>query len=84
MVSDLFCALHGPIWFGDDEARKIMFPRKNREGWWRSENMICQLQKTTHCLKSNIQTVSLSSYLTNRRIIKLCRQMEGAAQALRE
>ncbi|ODQ69429.1 hypothetical protein LIPSTDRAFT_75641 [Lipomyces starkeyi NRRL Y-11557] len=48
MVSDLFCACHGPIRFGDDETRKIMLPGKNREGRWRSENMIVSYREKQH------------------------------------
>ena len=54
MVSDFLCACHGPLkiskemanqlGLSSERARVIIMPGKNKDGWWKSEDMVEQLK----------------------------------------
>lgn len=54
MVSDFLCPCHGPLRLDEETARRlnlpvaareIILPGKNRQGWWKSEDMVKQLRE---------------------------------------
>lgn len=55
MVSDFLCACHGPLQISkiradqlglsSERARVIIMPGKNKDGWWKSDDMVDQLKK---------------------------------------
>src|SRR5207237_7375024 len=54
MVSDFLCPCHGPLRLPaeraaelqlPEEAREIIEPGKSRDGWWKSDNMVKQLEE---------------------------------------
>ncbi|ODQ76870.1 hypothetical protein LIPSTDRAFT_757 [Lipomyces starkeyi NRRL Y-11557] len=44
MVSDFYCACHGPLRFENQYARTIIEPGKHRDGYWTSDHMVAQLR----------------------------------------
>ncbi|KAG5457660.1 MAG: hypothetical protein BJ554DRAFT_2270 [Olpidium bornovanus] len=54
MVSDFLCACHGPLRLSAEEAKNcdlpeqariIIQPGKNKDGWWKSTDMVKQLEE---------------------------------------
>ena len=55
MISDFLCPCHGPMKVTDQQAREngltspsareIIKAGKNRDGWWKSEDMVRQLKE---------------------------------------
>ncbi|KAK9357257.1 hypothetical protein V1504DRAFT_87280 [Lipomyces starkeyi] len=43
MVSDFYCACHGPLRFEDEFARQIIEPGENRDGYSTSDATVSQL-----------------------------------------
>ncbi|KAK9348417.1 hypothetical protein V1522DRAFT_398571, partial [Lipomyces starkeyi] len=44
IVSDFYCACHGPLRFENQYARTIIEPGKHRDGYWTSDHMVAQLR----------------------------------------
>ncbi|KAK9315229.1 hypothetical protein V1524DRAFT_430386 [Lipomyces starkeyi] len=42
IVSDFYCACHGPLRFENQYARTIIEPGKHRDGYWTSDHMTSQ------------------------------------------
>ena len=44
MVSEFLCACHGRLCFGEKEARRIIYPGANHDGYWDNDDLIDQLK----------------------------------------